>query len=60
MADETSDEPKVTIHEKKWVLDVEATFEDAGGARRNHLRLELPLDATDDDVKAEIIRMYRG
>ena len=54
----TPQPPTVTIHDRKWLLTVEATYEDAHGSRRETFRLEVEPDITDDDIKALIAARY--
>lgn len=50
--------PTVTIHERRWLLTVEATYEDAHGSRRETFRLDVEPNITDDEIKARIAAHY--
>lgn len=54
----TAPAPTVTLHERRWLLTVEATYEDAHGSRRETFRLDVEPGITDDEIKALIAARY--
>lgn len=55
---ETAPDQRVTLHDRKWLLTVEATYEDAHGSRRETFCLDVEPDITDDEIKALIAARY--